>query len=139
MSSTWATNQAVIALSSGEAEYHGIVKAASVAIGARSLAADLGVEFQQSIAIMSDASTAIGISNRIGTDKIRHIEVTQLRLQEKVGNRQIVFEKVLSVENLADALTKLVDARAIQKHLVGVGALVICDGHPFAPAISGCL
>ena len=83
-----ATNQAVIELSSGEAEYYGIVKAASVAIRARSLAADLGVEFQQAIAIMSDASAAIGISNRIGVGKIRHIEVTQLWVQEKSGQRR---------------------------------------------------
>ena len=67
---SWATNQAVLALSSGEAEYYGIVKAASVGIGARSLAADLGVEFSQSIAIKSDASAAIGISNRIGIGKL---------------------------------------------------------------------
>ena len=60
---SWATNQAVLALSSGEAEYYGIVKAASVALGIRSLAADMGVEYTKPIAIKSDASAAIGIRN----------------------------------------------------------------------------
>ena len=39
----WSTTQAVIALSSGEAEFYGIVKGASVLLGAPSLARDMGV------------------------------------------------------------------------------------------------
>ena len=38
---TWSTNQAVIALSSGEAEYYALVKSASVAIGILELDKDL--------------------------------------------------------------------------------------------------
>ena len=133
---SWSTNQAVIALSSGEAEYYGIVKAASVAIGARSLAADLGVEFQQSIAIMSDASAAIGINNRSGVEKIRHIEVTQLCVQEKVANGEMVIHKVTIESNLADALTKAVDARTIETHVIGINAERLCDRHPLCPSLS---
>ena len=133
---SWATNQAVIALSSGEAEYYGIVKAASVAIGARSLSADLGVEFQQSIAVLSDASAAIGICNRIGVGKVRHIEVTQLWVQEKVANKEIVIHKVPTEENLADALTKAVDAQTIAKHVSGIHAERLCDRHPLCPSLS---
>ena len=66
---SWSSNQAVLALSSGEAEYYGIVKAASVAMVIRALAADMGMEFEKPIAIKSDASAAIGISNRIGIGK----------------------------------------------------------------------
>ena len=83
----------------------------------------------------SDASAAIGIGNRVGTGKIRHIEVTQLWLQEKVSNREVRIEKVPTDDNLADALTKGVDASAIVKHLKGVGAQVLCDRHALAPAI----
>ena len=63
---TWSTNQAVIALSSGEAEYYALVKSASVAIGVRELAKDLGVEYDEGIKLNTDASAAIGISNRVG-------------------------------------------------------------------------
>ena len=80
---TWSTNQAVLALSSGEAEYYAIVEAASVALGIRSLAADMGIKFESPIAIKSDASAAIGISSRLGIGKVRHIEVKQLWVQEK--------------------------------------------------------
>ena len=119
---TWSTNQAVLALSSGEAEYYAIVKAASVALGIRSLAADLGITFECAISIKSDASAAIGISSRVGIGKVRHIEVTQLWVQEKVASGEIVIEKVATEDNLADALTKAVDAQIIQKHVLGTGA-----------------
>ena len=66
---SWSTNQAVSALSSGEAEYYGIVKAASVALGIRSLALDMGIEYTKPIMIKWDARAAIGISNRIGVVK----------------------------------------------------------------------
>ena len=132
---TWATNQAVLALSSGEAEYYAIVKAASVAMGIRSLAADLGIKFECPIAIKSDASAAIGISSRVGIGKVRHIEVTQLWVQEKVASREIVIEKVATEDNLADALTKAVDAQIIQKHVLGTSAEILSDRHPLAPKI----
>ena len=83
----------------------------------------------------SDASAAIGIGNRLGVGKVRHIEVTQLWLQEKVGRREIVIEKVPTGANLADALTKGVDAQAIVKHLNGVGAEILHDRHSLAPTL----
>ena len=39
---SWSTSQAVVALSSGEAEYHSIVKGASNVIGLENLMKDLG-------------------------------------------------------------------------------------------------
>ena len=132
---SWSSNQAVLALSSGEAEYHGIVKAGSVVMGIRALAADMGMEFEKPIAIKSDASAAIGISNRIGIGKIRHIEVTQLWVQGKVASKEIVIDKVPTEENLADALTKAVEAQVIGKHVFGVNAQILCDRHPLTPKI----
>ena len=81
------------------------------------------------------ASAAIGIGNRLGVGKVRHIEVTQLWLQEKVGKREIVIEKVPTGANLADALTKGVDAQSIAKHLRGVGSEVLHDRHNLAPIL----
>ena len=99
------------------------------------MAADLGVEFSQSIAIKSDASAAIGISNRIGIGKIRHIEVTQLWVQEKVANGEIVIHKVPTEDNLADALTKAVDAQTIQTHVNGTNAERLSYRHPLCPSL----
>ena len=132
---SWSTSQAVIALSSGEAEYYALVKAASVSIGMESLLGDLGHKFEERIAVKSDASAAIGIANRIGVGKVRHIEVNQLWLQEMVSGGRIRIDKVWSEENLADALTKGVDAQAIAMHLSGVNVEIRNDRHPNAPSI----
>ena len=78
----WSTNQQVIALSSGEAEYYGLVKGASVALGIQSIMRDLGIK--TTIQLLTDASAAKGIANRMGLGKVRHIEVTQLWLQQNL-------------------------------------------------------
>ena len=133
---SWSTNQAVIALSSGEAEYYGLVKAASVAIGVRTIANDMGIVLGGAIEICSDASAAIGIANRIGIGKVRHIEVNQLWLQQKVACKEIVITKVGTDDNLADALTKAVDAKSIEKHVHGTGGMVLTNRHRLAPKVS---
>ena len=80
---SWSTNQAVVALSSGEAEYYGMVKGASQGMGLKAIAVDLGVTYEGPIQINADASAAIGMASRLGLGKVRHIEVTQLWIQEK--------------------------------------------------------
>ena len=132
---TWSSTQPSVTMSSGEAEYYGLVKAASVSIGVKTIMKDMGVELSEPTVIKSDASAAIGIANRIGIGKVRHIEVNQLWLQEKVSKKEIFIEKVGTDDNLADALTKAVDARIIEKHIAGVGACVRIDRHRLAPKV----
>ena len=129
----WSSNQAVIALSSGEAEYYSMVKAGSVGLGMESLLKDLGVEDLNETEIKSDASAAIGISSRIGIGKVRHIEVNQLWLQEKVAAGKFKIIKVPTADNLADALTKGVDASVLQNHVSGINAEILKDRHTLAP------
>ena len=99
----------------------------------QAIASDMGIEFETPIAPNSDASAAIGISNRIGSGKVRHIEVTQLWLQDKVSQKVFVLNKVGTHDNLADAFTKGVDTAAIQKHFEGVRVEPRCDRHHPAP------
>ena len=80
---TWSTIQTVVALSSGEAEYYGMVKGGSQAIGFVNMLCDLGVKVPTSITLRSDASAAIGIASRKNMGRVRHIEVAQLWLQSK--------------------------------------------------------
>ena len=79
---SWSSTQTVVALSSGEAEYYGMVKGASVALGLQAGLSDFDVHC--SIVLKSDASAAIAIASRRGLGKVRHIEVCQLWLQDKV-------------------------------------------------------
>ena len=112
---SWSNTQSVIALSSGEAEYYGMVKGASMALGVRSMLGDLGVSLQ--IRLRTDASAAKGIATRRGLGKVRHIEVNQLWLQEKVNNGEIQVMKVKGEGNLADALTKALAGPGVKKHV----------------------
>ena len=115
MVKSWSVTQAVIALSSGEAEYYGIVKGSSVGLGIRSVLADLGCKTR--LVVCTDSSAAKGMASRRGLGKVRHVEVNQLWVQEKVGNGEIELRKVDGVENLADALTKHLDGEGIAKHM----------------------
>ena len=133
----WSTNQSVHALSSGEAEYYSLVKGASVALGIKGIMEDLGMPEMGKITLKTDASAAIGICSRIGVGKVRHIEVNQLWLQEKVAMGKFEIIKVPTAENLADALTKGVDASIMQRHISGINAQVSNDRHPLAPICEG--
>ena len=111
-----AGNQTASALSSGEAEYYAMVKAATVAIGVHSIVQDMGVPLSAPINIHTDMSADIGVAIRVGIGKVRHIEVSQLIM-------------VKSEDSLADALTKAVTADDIGRHVAGIGAEIRRDRH----------
>ena len=90
------------------------------------------------IVIKSDASAAIGRANRIGIGKVRHIEVNQLWLQESVRGGEIEVIKVKSEEDLADALTKAIDANSLQWHIEMSGAIVMKNRHELMPEADYC-
>ena len=130
MIKSWSSTQSVVALSSGEAEYYGMVKGASVAIGLQSVLKDFQVTC--GIEIKSDASAAIGIANRRGLGKVRQC---QLWLQNKVRNGDIRITKVCTYENLAGALTKFVGKDEIEVHMKGTNQVITNGRHELAPAV----
>ena len=111
----WNSTQKVIALSSGEAEYYGVVRGSAEGIGTKSIAGDMGVNL--GIRIKEDSSAAKGIAHRTGLGKVRHIEVNQLWVQENVRNKEIEVVKVNGTDNIADALTKNLDMKDLMKHV----------------------
>ena len=116
----WSSTQAIIALSSGEAEYYGVVKAASIGLGVRSMFADLGINMN--IEVLTDATAAKGIASRKGLGKVRHMAVHYLWVQERVAQGDLKLSKVWGKENPADLLTKYLDAESIKKcmHIFGL-------------------
>jgi len=121
-----------VSLSSGEAEYYGIVKGASIGMGLRSMANDLGL--QLTIGVNTDASAALGIACRRGLGKVRHIEVDQLWIQDRVINGDIEVMKIHGKENIADILTKHVNAEDIRVHLHKTDQTISSGRHEIAPA-----
>ena len=68
---TWSSTLPSVSLSSGEAEFYGVVKAAGMGLGYRSLLADLGVELP--VRVWTDSSATIGVCSRQGLGKLRHL------------------------------------------------------------------
>ena len=101
---SWSSTQKNITLSSGEAELVAAVKATAEAIGVARLAFDWGDS--SDIAIHIDSSAAIGVVNRRGSGKLRHIRVGQLWIQEMAEEGEVQVKKVLGDENVADLMTK---------------------------------
>ena len=96
------------------------------------------MEYADAMTLKIDASAAVGIANRIGVGKVRHVEVSQLWLQQKVADGEVVIQKVPGGENVADALTKAADASALRAHIVAThGGEISDDRHPLAPREEG--
>ena len=106
---TWSSTQPSVTLSSGEAEYYGLVKAAGAGLGHQSLMEDL--EIQLPVRAWTDSSAALGIASRSGLGKIRHLETHTLWLQEKVRTGAIEVKKVRGEVNPADLFTKHLPSR----------------------------
>ena len=111
----WSRTQSTIALSSGEAELSGIGSGIAEALGFQSLAKDLGWHYR--IVVHSDATAAIGIARRRGLGKVRHLDVTDLWVQEKIRSKAVELRKVAGASNPADILTKYVERPTLEAAL----------------------
>ena len=101
---SWSTTQAPISLSSGEAEFYGVVKASSVALGYQAMLADLG--HQLAVRVWTDSTATMGICGRRGLGKLRHIDTQCLWIQQKVRSKAIDLRKIRGDSNPADLFTK---------------------------------
>ena len=92
---------------------------------------DLGVKGQ--IRIRTDASAAKGIASCQGLGKVRHIEVNQLWIQDKVATGEIMSCKVKGTVNKADALTKHVNGDELFRHMSDTSIKAAEGRHNIAP------
>ena len=111
----WSETQALVALSSGESELYAAIKAAAETLGIMSMMKD----FNWKVAgqVYGDASAALGIINRTGLGKTRHIDTSLLWIQQTAAERQLKFSKVLGRNNPADLYTKYLDLNTINTHV----------------------
>ena len=115
----YSKTQNLVTLSSAESEFYGTVKAATEAIGVLSLLRDIGQEFK--VAMQVDASAALGVIQRRGVGKIRHLETGALWIQEKRLRDIISFNKTPGVLNTADLFTKNVSRQVCEGHIERLG------------------
>ena len=129
----WSSNQAVIALSSGEAEFYGIVKGASNALGVTGILQDFRVNL--AVAVSTDSSAAKGIANRRGLGKLRHIELSELWVQDLVARGRITIYKICGSENGSDSLTKHSNGERIVQTLQLCNQTIVSGRHGIMPTL----
>ena len=95
---------------------------------------DLGVNLGSRAS--TDATAAKGIASRRGLGKVRHVEVSQLWVQDKVMKGEIEVRKVDGKTNVADALTKHVGNEDVRVHMFRTSQYVKSGRHALAPEVA---
>lgn len=115
----WSKTQAAISLSSAEAELYAAVHCAAEALGLQSLMKDLSGDAK--IHLGMDASAALGMINRQGLGKARHVETQWLWIQQAAREGRIQVTKIPGAENPADLMTKPLGSDAIDRYMKKLG------------------
>ena len=119
---TWSATQGAFAFSSGEAEFHAMVEAVLRGKGVISLMREVGFgEVESTVNVATDSSAALGIANRVGLGKVRHLDVQLLWIQQQQLRDRLTFVKIPGVKNPADVLTKFLGRDVMTKLLKAVG------------------
>ena len=121
----WGKTQAVVALSSADAELHGVVRASAETVGLISMYKDFGTHM--SGVVLGDASAALSIVARRGLGKLRHLDTNYLWIQEKAAKGDLNFKKVAGVDNGADLFTKTLSCDEIQSHIHKLTQFIQCE------------
>ena len=100
----WSSTQTSVALSSGEAEFAGVIRGSGQGLGYQALLRDFGVEAH--LRVWTDSSAAIGICSRQGLGKLRHLDTHTLWIQQAVRLGRVDLRKVDGEVNPADLFTK---------------------------------
>ena len=106
---SWSSTQSSVSLSSGEAEFYGVVKASGVSLGYQALLKDVGLALP--IRVWTDSTATMGICGRQGLGKLRHVDTQCLWIQQRVRDGSVELRKVRGEENPADLFTKHLTSR----------------------------
>ena len=106
---SFSRTQSSIALSSAEAELYAMVSAASEGMGARAMVKDYGG--QVGINLFVDASAAIGVAQRKGLGRIRHLDTQALWIQDAVRQQKVALNKSKGTQNPADMMTEFLGSQ----------------------------
>ena len=122
----WSSTQASVALSSGEAEYYGLVRGVGLGLGIQSLYRDIGLEL--GLRAWTDSSAAIGVAKRQGLGKLRHLECQSLWLQQRLRRGEFTLHKVAGETNPSDIFTKHLESQRKLDDLVRLFNCRLMDG-----------
>ena len=109
---TWSKTQSCVALSSAESELMGAVRGGVEGLGMVSILKDFGLDARNCLHM--DASAALGVIQRKGVGRVRHLDVSMLWLQEQQLRQVMEFRKVHGLKNAGDLMTNHLPIDAIE-------------------------
>ena len=95
---SYSKTQAAIAKSSGESELYGVIRISTESLGISTLLEDFGMVGIK-CRVGMDANAAIGIVQRSGLNKLRHVELDILWIQEQQSRRLLPLKKIPGPQN----------------------------------------
>ena len=106
-------------LNVSECEYDGLTHGAAHGLGLRSYMADLGFEIL--LEILRDRPAARAFASRRGLGRQRHVQTRYLWLQERVAAGRLSIQKIKTMHNIADLLTKAASRETLERHKRAIG------------------
>jgi len=123
--STWSRTQPTITLSTAESELLALGTAAQEGQLVAHILAELGQSAP--LRLHTDSTSARAAVNRRGVGRMKHLAVKQLWLQEGLRAGEFTIQKVPSLENLADFMTKTFTAARHEVLCQAIGLRVWTD------------
>ncbi|GJR45098.1 retrovirus-related pol polyprotein from transposon TNT 1-94 [Tanacetum coccineum] len=123
LTSWFSKKQTALAISTTEAEYISAGKACQQALWMKQALIDYDVQLDD-VPIMCDNKGAIDLSkNPVQHSRTKHIEIRHHFLRDNVQKGHISIEKVASVDNIADILTKPLKRESFNYLRLGLGMM----------------
>ncbi|GJR58763.1 hypothetical protein Tco_1500925 [Tanacetum coccineum] len=123
LTSWFSKKQTALAISTTEAEYVSVGKAYQQALWMKQALIDYDVRLDD-VPIMCDNKDAIDLSkNPVQHSRTKHIEICQHFLCDNVQKGHISIEKVSSIDNIADILTKPLKRESFNYLRLGLGMM----------------
>ncbi|GJQ93936.1 retrovirus-related pol polyprotein from transposon TNT 1-94 [Tanacetum coccineum] len=123
LTSWFSKKQTALAISTTEAEYVSAGKACQQALWMKQALIDYDVRLDD-VPIMCDNKGAIDLSkNPVQHSRTKHIEIRHHFLRDNVQKGHISIEKVSSVDNIADILTKPLKRESFNYLRLGLGMM----------------
>jgi hypothetical protein len=132
---SYSQTQETIALSSRESVFYGIVKVATVGLGAKGLLSDM--EINAELQVYTDSRVAGSIASRRGVGKVKCVNARQLRGRDRAAKGELVVRKAKGERNMSDVLTKRILRMRLDSHLDATGFRRRVGRHELCPHLRG--
>ena len=73
------------------------------------------------VRVVADATAGMGIANRLGLGRVRHLHTQYLWVQQKVKEKVLQIAKISGHSNTADLGTKYLDRENFERHRRALG------------------